>query len=327
MKLQAILLSREELNEWNDFIADSPQYSIYLNSWYLDSLNKKYKILVAKNETGEIQGGIVLMKNELKMYSNPLLCKYLGICFKNFKGNEYTAESARRDVLNELLSVLKKYKTFDYTFHPAYKNWLNFYWMGYNMRINYTYRIDFGKFTLEQIRERFHGKLRSEIKYAEKQGYLFQKDIPFDLFYEVLHLTYKRQGGPIPYKKIFLKSWYERLHEKKAVDLFGVFNGDTCMAVAGILKDDQTANFLFNGINHLEVQRAANEYLVHEIINFYSDQTNIFDFEGSMLKPVESFYRKFGGELTPYYRIWAPGILNLMKQTLIVKAKNILYGK
>ena len=37
---------------------------------------------------------------------------------------------------------------------------------------------------------------------------------------------------------------------------------------------------------------------------------NQYDFEGSMLEPVEQFFRKFGGTLTPYYSVsWiAPSV-------------------
>ncbi len=31
--------------------------------------------------------------------------------------------------------------------------------------------------------------------------------------------------------------------------------------------------------------------------------TDVFDFEGSMLKPVERFFRAFGGRQTPYLRV------------------------
>ena len=30
----------------------------------------------------------------------------------------------------------------------------------------------------------------------------------------------------------------------------------------------------------------------------------VFDFEGSMLRGVEPFFRGFGGELTPYFRVY-----------------------
>jgi len=49
----------------------------------------------------------------------------------------------------------------------------------------------------------------------------------------------------------------------------------------------------------------VNEVLIHEGI-LWADKTGLkcFDFEGSMIPAVESFYRQFGGKLQPYHLIW-----------------------
>ena len=42
-----------------------------------------------------------------------------------------------------------------------------------------------------------------------------------------------------------------------------------------------------------------------EAIKFTKEELglNQFDFEGSMVPPIELFFRKFGGKLTPYYTV------------------------
>jgi hypothetical protein len=42
-----------------------------------------------------------------------------------------------------------------------------------------------------------------------------------------------------------------------------------------------------------------------------------------MIKPVESFYRGFGGMLTPYFNIWKNNLLNTAKRYAITAYKNI----
>ena len=34
----------------------------------------------------------------------------------------------------------------------------------------------------------------------------------------------------------------------------------------------------------------------------------MFDFEGSMLEPVEHFVRGFGGRQTPFFSVWKAGV-------------------
>jgi hypothetical protein len=47
----------------------------------------------------------------------------------------------------------------------------------------------------------------------------------------------------------------------------------------------------------------ANTLLYWEPIRLASEVSRVFDFEGSMLKPVEHFFRGFGGTQTPYLQI------------------------
>ena len=62
-------------------------------------------------------------------------------------------------------------------------------------------------------------------------------------------------------------------------------------------------------------------------IHFRTARITLFDFEGSMLKPIESFYLKFGGELTPYMKIWKNNLFNYSKLKLIPLYKKMKYGK
>jgi hypothetical protein len=43
--------------------------------------------------------------------------------------------------------------------------------------------------------------------------------------------------------------------------------------------------------------------LWHAIQHAKSLNLKRFDFEGSMIKPIEKYFRGFGGELAPYFRI------------------------
>jgi hypothetical protein len=47
----------------------------------------------------------------------------------------------------------------------------------------------------------------------------------------------------------------------------------------------------------------ANMLLYWEAIRLASEVSRVFDFEGSMLKPVEHFFRGFGGKPTPYLQV------------------------
>ena len=47
----------------------------------------------------------------------------------------------------------------------------------------------------------------------------------------------------------------------------------------------------------------ANSLLIWRAIEDSSKHTDAFDFEGSMMEPVERFFRGFGGEPVPYFQL------------------------
>jgi hypothetical protein len=43
--------------------------------------------------------------------------------------------------------------------------------------------------------------------------------------------------------------------------------------------------------------------LLWEAINKSAKKAKAFNFEGSMIEPIERYFRAFGGKLTPYFEI------------------------
>ena len=98
-------------------------------------------------------------------------------------------------------------------------------------------------------------------------------------------------------------------------------------AVCGIVYDSKCGYLLFNGSNPDVANVEANTLLVIKTIKQAAKVTEAFDFEGSMLKPIERFYRGFGGQMTPYMNIWKANALNTVKRNAIATYKKLRYGK
>ena len=74
-------------------------------------------------------------------------------------------------------------------------------------------------------------------------------------------------------------------------NVFCVFDANTCYyLLAGVNK-----NSGIQGVNNLLVQKS-----IEKAKNL---GCKTFDFEGSMIKGVEKFFRSFGPELVPYYTV------------------------
>ena len=297
-------LSATEYPLWDDFVESSPQNTIYGKSWYLKILKCPFQILAVRSNQ-QILGGLVLTKNIRNQFANPLLGKYLGVYYTPFSGTTYNQETNRRKITNLLLTELTKITSFNYFFHPQFATYFPFYLKDFDSRLRYSYWINLKDQTFEVISAKFHGKLRSEIKFAHQQNFQLTQAISVDTFVRICRQTFLQKDAKFPFSTTFLKNYCQQLLDKKVLQLNGIKDKEgRVMAVVGILMTPKVSTLILSGFDKQIIQRGANECLIAHCIQQAKKQSDFFDFEGSMIPAIESFYRKFGGDYTPYLNIY-----------------------
>ena len=320
-------LKNSDFKSWDEFVENSPQGSIFAKSWYLDALGVDYKILVVKDKN-ILKAGIVLAKNEIKTYANPMLDKYLGIMFAKMDGGTHKVVSNQYKCMELILDKIKNIATFDYYFHPAFDNWTPLSWAGFTQQSRYTYRIENTNKSLEEIRQNYHTNIKRNIKNAIKNGVTIKRNIPFEELWQVVNKTFLRQGSKAPFNKEKLRRYISILQKRGNFTSFGAYdNQNRCVAILGLVYDSKSSYLLLNGIDvDIEV-RGANAFIIDESIKYFYNICNYYDFEGSMLPGIEQFYRRFGGELTSYMRIWNDNFFNFFKTKAKKIYKQLRYGR
>lgn len=194
-------------------------------------------------------------------------------------------------------------------------------------KVSFTYLIDLKK-NLTEIESNMNSKLKNAIKNSYKSTYTLDYNLEFNEFNDVIEKTFKRQGGSSPFNKDFLQNFVEKLKEKNAIKLIGIKNDNNLMSVAGIIYDEHCCSLILNGYDNELIERDANERLIFECIKFAKENgSKIFDFEGSMIHGIDSFYRKFGGVHTSYLKIYNNTLFNFSLEKLRSFYKKIKYGK
>jgi hypothetical protein len=82
--------------------------------------------------------------------------------------------------------------------------------------------------------------------------------------------------------------------------LFACDEAGRVHAVVYVVWDERAAYYLMGGADPRLRTSGASSLLMWEAIMRARRVTDVFDFEGSMLRPVERFFRAFGGHQTPY---------------------------
>jgi hypothetical protein len=129
-------------------------------------------------------------------------------------------------------------------------------------------------------------------------------DLPLDRFHAVWAKTFERQGLPVPASLALL----ERLDaacapRAAAARLSAHDDAGRVHAVAYVVWDANAAFYLLGGGDPALRTSGAGSLLLWEAIARARAVTDVFDFEGSMLAPVERHFRAFGARQTPYLRV------------------------
>jgi hypothetical protein len=301
--MEVSILKPSRYDQWDEFVDASPQGSLFAHPYYLDACQADYDIL-ACTDAGGIAGGIVLSKSKWGKYTNPLLCKYLGIIMRDFEGSRYRRETSGRKVQSALVEAIGRKRSFNYMFHPSYTDWLPFYWAGYKQTTKYTYRIPLlpGSDPAVDFNSRLRGKIN---KIEKEEKYTITRHIDVDQADALMNKTFSHQKKKNPFSRKWLDHYISSLRHRDLLDITGLVDQQgklTC--ILGMLKGREAHYLVLNGIDHAVVSAGQNELLIHAALVKAREQgVSHFDFEGSMIRNVESFYRQFGGVLTPYFVI------------------------
>ena len=286
-------------------VADVP---IFMQNWWLDAVcTEGWSVVVSLNEKGDIEAALTFATRQklgFKTLSEPVLTPFCGVWFrqKTFK-RRHEAIFYEKKHLQKLIEQLPSAHRYSFRLHVSLKDWQPFFWAGWQQETRYTYRLNIEN--LATVFENFNENTKRNIR-KSAQNFTIESGDNFDKFLEINALTYKRQQIKNP---ISLQTWQsveQVLTEKNARSIFFAKNTEgSYEAAVYVIFDNSTAYYLAGGSTELGRSKGAMHGLLWQAIQEAAARgCRVFDFEGSMLQGVEPFFRGFGGELTPYFRVF-----------------------
>lgn len=295
------ILDVSEHDRWDVFVSQSPQGSIYAKAAYLTCLGCAFKVAIAE-KNGLIRGGLVLTRNEVGVFSNPLMAKYLGILYAPDVDTRRETYSIDR----LLIDAVSSGTVWSYNFHPGYTNWLVFHWKGFRQTTRYTYQIDFA--SREDIASRYSEKVKAPLR-AAKKACLTMEDLEPGRFLDFFCKALPGESRKPRQKKEVLKRSLGTLEDGGFLKLAGIRDTKgNIHAVAALIWDNGSANLVLNRIHPGFRKFGGNTLLLDGMIRFAAGHCRIFDFEGSMHERIERFYRGFGGRRVSYFHIYRANV-------------------
>lgn len=292
------------------FCENNRTIPLFLQAWWMEAacIGKSWDVLLYE-EKGEIVAFFVfhhLKKHGFKVIVQPQLTQYSGLWI-NYPdvisaSKKVSLEKKIMTYFIEQLDALG-FTYFELNFHPSVTNWLPFYWNGFEQTTRYTYRINdisnadncfstFAKVKQQHILNA-EKKLRVDFSLSGKDFYLITRQ---NLLKNKQQISYA--------EKLFLSLYNAAISRKQAFIIAVRDENDTVHAATFIVWNNVSAYYLITTINPDFRGSGASSLMVWTAIKTLSQKVKAFDFEGSMSENIEHSFRQFGGEQTPYFKIY-----------------------
>ena len=228
-------------------------------------------------------------------------------------GNEQTDNN----VLVSLARELRKINL--YNLKIMTKDFAPFVWEKLKPTPKCTYVIR--KKTPEELFRDYDTDLRNRIRKSEKAGVLItQNDASeIDTFLETLFENFAQKKLTLPFEKEKMKKIISSTINSSGTLLIAKSPSEFLGGIY-LHSDEQRTCYLLGCCNEKGRKLQVSSYLIHQGILKTLDSGKIFDFEGSSIYTIASYFRDFGGTLEPVWWILKKGsILERMKNRLSKK--------
>jgi hypothetical protein len=276
-----------------------PSYSLFQDEWWLEATapGRWAEALVRNGD--EILARMPFVRKRkmgFQIITMPPLTQSLGPWVRPSTAKYSTRLSDETELLTELIAQLPPHVAFRQRFSPLATNWLPFHWKGYDARPVYTYCID-EMGDPDRIWSEFRKGTKSDVKKAN--GVVEVRDIDLDRFIRFLGQFGKGAGQQVARDPELLRRIDRSAVQREARLLTGAFDVvGNLQAAAYVVWDSRRAYYLLGASDPALRHTGAFSLVMWESIRALSGRTAVFDFEGSMLRPVELHFRGYGARQT-----------------------------
>lgn len=296
------------IDRYRAYCAAGETIPIFSQAWWLDAVAGRGGWDVALVEGDGIlhasMAYTIRRRYGKTFIGQPVLTQHLGPWIRNSENKPGKDLSRQKDLYNALIGQLPKYDHFFQNWSFELKNWLPFFWQGFKQTTRYTYVLS----DLSDecaLWDGLEGNIRREIKKASNRfGVQVKTDLGIKDFYALNCQVFKRQGMSMPYTLEQIERLDQACAERNCRRIFTAVDAEGRRhAAVYLVWDDNSAYYLMGGGDPELRNSGATSLCMWEAIRFAAGVSRRFDFEGSMLEPIERFIRGFGAEQVGYFSL------------------------
>jgi len=305
------LLRPEEYAAWDRLVDCSVHGTVFHYSWWLKTTSPEFQILVVRDRDFRLLGGLPLPKSRssfLRLYHGPLLTPYLGPIF-DLTGiaNNYDRLFAMRSQGELLARGLPSFDSFRQLASACGPDLQGFLWAGFRIQLAYTFRFS-AQSSLEEIASAMSRTHAQKLSKAKRLKLTVSKSPDIETLISLNNMIFARQNRRPPYSRELVRQLWRAGSAHNRARLYIAHTAEGLPA-AGLLtvNDDRSTYQIISGVDTSMPDIPGGNLVLWAAIQEAIQEGRDFDFEGSSLRGVEVYYRRWGAAALPVWRIEKSG--------------------
>jgi Acetyltransferase (GNAT) domain len=312
-KMRCEFLSVADYPGWDALVSKSPHGTVFHHSWWLAITAASFRILGVRNEKGQLVGGLPLPSKRVrgvKLLHTPVLTPYLGPIF-DISGVGGTCDQLHlmRSCGEALARAIGPFDSFRYIAGADAPDLQGFLWAGFSASLAYTFRFSSTQ-SIGEISKAMTRTHMQKLTKAKRLNVEVSRDGDPETLLELSRMTFERKGAVAPYDAVLAARLWETAHSHGQANLY-VARTEKNHPVAALLTvhDARTTYQIISGFNPALPDVPGQNAVLWTAIQDAIEAGRNYDFEGSSLRGVETFYRRWGCEAVPVWKIEKTGSL------------------
>lgn len=237
----------------------------------------------------------------------------------------------------ETIDATDQFTLFRVVGNSTYTDPRPFKWNGFDITPNFTYQINVGAKTADEVLQSFSRDLRTDVRSYDEVGITVRRRTDGDAkkTYDAMVNRYREQGKNQPVSWEFIEDLLDTVDKRARVYVAEADSGAFLSGMIVLYSDDTACNWKGGAKpSNLDTSVSVNNLLhwkiIEDIITDPSlDSITTYDFYTANNERLSRYKSSFNGSLVPYYTIESNGVPMTIGKMAYRKAmlKKVPYGK
>gem|GEM_PF-1735295 len=307
----AVELPESAYDRWDRFVASSVNGSIFHTAWWQRAWGLEPTVRAITNSEGELQAGLcccvgrrfgttAIIKPPMTCFNGPV---YSAIKRRSRHGHD----SQLKHLFLATLHGLPRLGMYDLALTYTDLDVVSFLWNGFDTMLEYSYviPIEEKETWIQHTSKTRRWTLRRACKDASDQNFFVDDHPHISEVLSVLEETAEAKRYSFAHYAHRLPTWWEAVTSRKAGRAYILRDSQGRSVCTSLMVNDHRSAFYLAGGMRRDVRKGflMNVLLIHRMIADAHQMGLDFDFAGTVLPGVEGFFRSFGAQLRPSYRL------------------------